>query len=198
MSLLVKICGLRDPDDVTIAVEAGADAVGFVFFEGSARNTTPEAASAACANLPPGKKRVAVMLHPSNEEWQKVLRGFGPDVLQTDAEDFEALDVPYDVECWPVIREGRLPATFPATYLYEGAKSGAGETVDWADAATVAAANNMILAGGLSPENVAEAIRNVRPYGVDVSSGVESAPGRKDAQKIRNFVSAARAAEKTL
>ena len=198
MSLLVKICGLRDANDVAAAVDAGADAVGFVFFEGSVRNITPEAATAACANLPPGKKRVAVMLHPSNEEWQRVLRGFEPDVLQTDIEDFEALDVPYGVESWPVIREGRLPATFPETYLYEGAKSGAGETVDWSDAADVALSNDMILAGGLSAENVAEAVRNVRPYGVDVSSGVESAPGRKDAEKIHDFVSAARAAERNL
>ncbi len=198
MSLFVKICGLRDASDVTAAVDAGADAVGFVFFEGSVRNTTPEAATAACANLSSGTKRVAVMLHPSNEEWQKVLRGFEPDVLQTDIEDFDALDVPYGVECWPVIREGREPATFPATYLYEGAKSGAGETVDWSDAAKVALNNDMILAGGLAPENVAEAVRNVRPYGVDVSSGVELAPGRKDAQKIHDFVHAARAAERYL
>ena len=192
----MKICGLRDADDVAAAVDAGADAVGFVFFERSVRNTTPEAATAACASVPSGIKRVAVMLHPSNEEWQKVLRGFDPDVLQTDIEDFDALDVPYGVECWPVIREGCLPATFPATYLYEGAKSGAGETVDWSDAAKVALNNDMILAGGLAPGNVAEAIRNVRPYGVDVSSGVESAPGRKDAQKIHDFVNAARAAER--
>lgn len=198
MSLLVKICGLRDADDVAAAVDAGADAVGFVFWEGSVRNITPGAARAACAQLPADRKRVAVMLHPSNDDWQKVLRGFEPDVLQTDLEDFDDLDVPYNVERWPVVREGKLPATMPATFLYEGAKSGAGETVDWSKATEIASGANMILAGGLSVENVAGAIRNVRPYGVDVSSGVESAPGRKDAQKINDFVSAARAAEKYL
>ena len=143
------------------------------------------------------------MLHPTNEEWQAVLRDFSPDVLQTDAEDFAGLDVPDTVECWPVYREGnKVTGTFrvsqkvTGTYLYEGAKSGQGETVDWSRAAEIAQRGNMILAGGLGAHNVAEAIATVRPFGVDVSSAVESAPGEKDPQMIREFVTAARAAEK--
>jgi len=80
------------------------------------------------------------------------------------------------------------------TYLYEGGQSGRGETVDWARAAELAKIGDMILAGGLGIENVAQAIATVRPYGVDVSSGVESAPGEKDSRKIREFISAAKAA----
>ena len=84
------------------------------------------------------------------------------------------------------------------TYLYEGARSGAGETADWIAAAKVAKRGRMILAGGLGVDNVGEAIRTVRPFGVDVSSGLESAPGQKDSRSIRDFIKAAKAAGKSL
>lgn len=196
MNLLVKICGLKNERDASVAVEAGADAIGFVFAE-SKRRVTPEQAAAAARNAPAYVKRVAVMLHPDDAAWQRVLDGFRPDVLQTDIEDFDALNVPATIERWPVIREGgtALDGELPATFLYEGAKSGQGETVDWHRAAEVAKRGNMILAGGLASDNVAEAIRLARPYGVDVSSAVESAPGVKSPDKIIEFVHAARAAE---
>lgn len=194
MTLLVKICGLRNAGDAEAAAGAGADAVGFVFAE-SPRRVTPAAARAAAKALPQNVLRVAVMLHPSNDEWQRVLDGFRPDVLQTDLVDFDTLDVPAGVARWPVVRESAPPAVLPDTFLYEGAASGRGETVDWSRAAAIARRGRMILAGGLSPANVAEAVRAVRPYGVDVSSGVESSPGVKDPEQIRKFVKAARAAE---
>ncbi len=199
MSLMVKICGLRNAEDVKAAVDAGADAIGFVFAE-SVRRVSPGEASTACKEIPASVRRVAVMRHPTNEDWLKVFDGFGPDVLQTDIEDFDELDVPYSVERWPVIREGNpaLEGALPAAFLYEGAQSGTGQTVDWGRAASVAARGNMILAGGLSPANVAGAIASVRPTGVDVSSGVESEPGRKSAELIHEFVEAARAAERDL
>ena len=81
-------------------------------------------------------------------------------------------------------------------FVYEGAASGVGETVDWDRAALVSGQGRMILAGGLGAENVAQAIRQARPWGVDVSSGIESQPGKKDLGKIREFISAVRAAEK--
>jgi phosphoribosylanthranilate isomerase len=202
--MFVKICGLTNELHVQVAVEAGADAVGFVFAE-SVRRVEPLQAARIASLVPESVKRVAVMLHPSNEEWQAVLRDFAPDVLQTDAADFDSLDVPASVECWPVYREGnRVTDTFrvdpkvSVTYLYEGARSGSGETVDWSRAAELARDGNMILAGGLSVMNVAQAISIVRPFGVDVSSAVESAPGEKDSQLIREFISAAKAAEKNL
>ena len=202
--MFVKICGLTNELHVQVAVEGGADAVGFVFAD-SVRRVEPLQAARIASLVPETVKRVAVMLHPSNEEWQAVLRDFAPDVLQTDAADFESLEVPASVECWPVYREGnKVTDTFRAalkvsvTYLYEGARSGSGETVDWSQAAELARTGNMILAGGLSVTNVAEAISIVRPFGVDVSSAVESAPGEKDSQLIRDFISAAKAAEKNL
>lgn len=208
--MFVKICGLTNELHVQVAVEAGADAVGFVFAD-SVRRVDPLQAARIASLVPETVKRVAVMLHPSNEEWQAVFRDFAPDVLQTDVADFQNLDVPNSVESWPVYREGNtVPDTvlpggnrvsgtvFSGTYLYEGARSGSGETVDWSRAAELAKVGNMILAGGLSVGNVAEAISIVRPFGVDVSSAVESAPGEKDSQLIREFIIAAKAAENML
>lgn len=198
MSLMVKICGLRTAADVGAAVDAGANAAGFVFAD-SVRRVSPDDAADAAAALPDDVLRVAVMKHPSNTEWQAVLEAFGPDVLQTDAEDYAELDVPESVRRWPVYREGKIvdTASMPAEFLYEGPQSGAGATVDWARAAVVARGGRMLLAGGLSPGNVAAAISAVRPWGVDVSSGVESAPGVKDPLKIHEFIKAARAAEQS-
>jgi phosphoribosylanthranilate isomerase len=196
---MVKVCGLREMRDVDAAVAAGADSVGFVFAD-SVRCVSPQVAMAACENLPLKVLRVAVMRHPTDDEWQEVLDGFEPDVLQTDYIDYASLDVPEHVERWPVYRES-LQLDFselPDTYLYEGVQSGSGETVNWQRAAMVARHGRMILAGGLNASNVAEAISTVRPYGVDVSSAVESKPGVKDAQKIAEFVQAVRAAEKSL
>ena len=197
MSVLVKICGIKEERHVNAAIDAGADALGFVFAK-SPREVTPSDAASISANVPAHILRVAVMLHPTNEEWQKVLSGFSPDVLQTDAEDFASLDVPDSVRKWPVFREGGEDPAAGDTYVFEGKKSGHGETVDWSRAATIAEDGRMILAGGLFADNVAEAIATVRPLGVDVSSGVESAPGQKDIQLIKKFVSAAKAAEKSL
>lgn len=196
MSLFVKICGLRDAADVTAAVNAGADAVGFVFTE-SVRQVRPaqaKRAAAATADV----RRVAVLRHPSNALCQQVIDEFAPDVIQTDAEDFATLDIPGHIECWPVIREGAAQISTTGVYLYEGPKSGSGERVDWTRAAEIARLGRMLLAGGLAEDNVREAIRTVRPWGVDVSSGVESLPGYKDHDLIKRFISAVRAAEKEL
>ena len=197
MSAFIKICGLRDAGDVQAATDAGANAVGFVFAE-SVRRVTPTQAKAATEGLPSGVRKVAVMRHPSNEECAAMLDEFKPDVVQTDAEDFATLEIPAHIECWPVIREGRSSVEAPDVYLYEGARSGSGETVDWSRAAEVAQHGRMILAGGLAEDNVREAIQTVRPWGVDVSSGVESLPGNKDHELIRRFISAVRAAEKEI
>lgn len=197
MTLLVKICGLSQVEHVDAAIDAGADALGFVFAK-SVREVTPQQAARLTASVPSSVKRVAVMLHPSNEDWQQVLKTFSPDVLQSDADDFSMLDVPTSIERWPVYREGGIKPSADIPYVFEGPKSGQGETVDWSQAARLAVHGNMILAGGLGATNVAEAIATVRPYGVDVSSAVESAPGRKDSNLIRAFISAARAAEKNL
>ncbi len=196
MSVFVKVCGLRDAESVAAAAEAGADAVGFVF-AASPRRVSPAEACDAARDLPARVQRVAVMRHPSNEEWQSVVAEFAPDVLQTDAEDFAALEIPDNVVRWPVLRQqsGAAQGQLPDVFVYEGADSGTGRTIDWSEARQVAARGRMILAGGLNPDNVAAAIREVRPWGVDASSGLESGPGIKDVELIKRFIGAARAAE---
>ena len=194
MSLLIKVCGLRDPLAIAAAVDAGVNAVGFVFTE-SVRKIEPAAAAELADALPSTVRRVAVMRHPSVECWQEVLEVFRPQIAQTDAADFEYLDVPPSIETWPVFREGESLEALPSRFVYEGGKSGSGQTVDWNRAAEVARRGEMILAGGLKPENIAAAVKIVRPFGVDVSSGIESAPGVKDVNRIRAFIEAARAAE---
>ena len=200
--MFVKICGLSSEEHVRAAIAAGADAVGFVFAD-SVRKVDPAHAAAITKSVPVTVKKVAVMLHPSNDEWHTVLQDFVPDVLQTDADDFADLDVSAAVERWPVYRDSNMVTgtelnKVTGTYLYEGARSGSGETVDWAAAALVAKRGNMILAGGLSVANVAEAITTVSPFGVDVSSAVEVASGEKDTGLIREFINAAKAAGKNL
>ena len=193
--MFIKVCGLSTPDDVAAAVAGGADALGFVFAD-SPRQVTPERARALCGSLGRPVIRVAVMLHPSAVEWARVRDVFEPDWLQTDAEDFATLGR-VNCETLPVYRNAGLSAgRLPGRILFEGAQSGHGERADWPGAARVAACTRVILAGGLDCGNVVEAIETVRPWGVDVSSGVERARGVKDPRKIREFIARVRAAER--
>ncbi|MEL7451351.1 MAG: phosphoribosylanthranilate isomerase [Pseudomonadota bacterium] len=191
--LAVKICGLTSPEAVAAAVDAGADAVGFVFSP-SPRQVSIEQANELAKGLPKGVARVAVMRHPPPDFAAQVVQHFRPDWVQTDQEDFETFAMTPEARALPVLREGAVPDKLPEWFLYEGAASGAGTTVDWDGARALAQRGRLMLAGGLSPDNVAEAVTQVRPWGVDVSSGVESAPGIKDVGLVRRFVEAARAA----
>jgi len=200
VTLLVKICGFGDEETLQAAVDAGVDAVGFVFYEKSPRNLTPERAARLAGIVPNTVLRVAVTLHPEAALWNEVADALRPDVLQTDIKDFDYLDVDSGITRWPVLREGSasLQQRLPETFVYEGTRSGQGQTVDWNSAAAIARQGDMILAGGLTTANVAGAIRTVRPFGVDVSSAVESEPGKKDIGLITEFVSVARAAGLTM
>jgi phosphoribosylanthranilate isomerase len=193
-SLFIKICGMTTPEAVQAALDCGADAIGFVFAP-SVRNVTPQRARELAA---PARHRlacVAVTRHPDRAALDAILRDFKPDMLQTDIEDINALELPHSLSVLPVMRPGEQPAcALPRRVLFEGPVSGSGQTTDWDEAAALARRVEVILAGGLSPGNVAAAIRHVRPFGVDVSSGVEQSPGRKSTQKIAQFVAAARAA----
>lgn len=189
----VKVCGMTTELAVHTAVSAGVDAVGFVFAP-SRRQVTAAQARQLSKAVPGHIARVAVLLHPSQALVDEVLQVFKPDVLQTDWQDFATLRLPDAVRRLPVLRAGStLPADLPQRFLFEGPVSGTGATADWQRAAQVARQGELILAGGLMPGNVAAAIAAVRPFGVDVSSGVESTPGVKDPQKIIEFVQAARA-----
>jgi phosphoribosylanthranilate isomerase len=195
MSVRIKICGLTDAAGVNAAVAAGVDAVGFVFFEKSPRNLNIGQAIELAALVPDQILTVAVMLHPEAAFCDAVLAGLSPDIVQTDASDFAYLNVPGHIERWEVLRESGVDdqTRLPKRFVYEGDSSGQGDKVDWQNAARISAQGEMILAGGLDATNVADAIREVRPWAVDISSGVESAPGKKDTQKIDEFVAAVRA-----
>jgi phosphoribosylanthranilate isomerase len=190
----IKVCGMTTSDAVRAALDCRVDAIGFVFAE-SLRQVSAQRASQLAA---PARQRVAcvaVTRHPRREAVHAILREFRPDILQTDLEDLDALDLPRELSVLPVLRSGtRDGCTLPPRFLYEGPVSGSGQTTDWNDAAGLALRAQLILAGGLHPHNVGDALRQVRPFGVDVSSGVEVSPGIKSPEKIAQFVAAARAA----
>jgi phosphoribosylanthranilate isomerase len=194
--MFVKICGMNSPEAVEAAVAAGADAIGFVFAE-SPRQVTPEQAKALSANVPAHVVRVAVMRHPHKEQWERVIEVFEPNWLQTDAEDFRWIKLPKTCLALPVYRDSDAPADsdLPDRLLFEGTHSGSGRVADWDEAGGLARVAEVILAGGLTADNVEEAVRFVRPWGIDVSSGVERARGEKDPVLIREFVARVRAIE---
>jgi phosphoribosylanthranilate isomerase len=192
--LFIKICGMTTPEAIDAACLAGADAVGFVFAP-SPRRVTPAEAAKLAARVHSGVLKVAVTQHPEQSLVDAIAGALAPDLLQSDFEDFEALRLPAGTRQLPVLRASReLPAQLPPRLLFEGPASGTGRTSDWDTAARLAGRTQLILAGGLKAVNVAEAIARVRPFGVDVSSGVESKPGVKDRSKIEAFIRAARKA----
>jgi phosphoribosylanthranilate isomerase len=193
----IKICGMTTPAAVTAALEAGVDAIGFVFAE-SVRQLTPAAAARLAAPARGRVACVAVTRHPSQRALDEIIAIFGPDALQTDAADLTRLRVPAELQTLPVLRGNPPAGALPARVLFEGLASGTGQTCDWESARGVARRTELILAGGLNPANVAAAIVDVRPFGVDVSSGVESRPGIKDPAAIARFAQAARTVQETL
>jgi phosphoribosylanthranilate isomerase len=191
--LFIKVCGMTTPEAVTTALDCEVDAIGFVFANSVRRVSTQRANELAA----PARHRVAcvaVTRHPAREEVAVILRDFKPDILQTDIDDLDQLDLPHTLSVLPVMRAGPAPAcALPRRVLFEGPVSGSGQTTDWQQAAELARRAEVILAGGLHAANIGDAIRQVRPFGVDVSSGVERSPGIKSIQKIEQFVAAARA-----
>lgn len=192
----LKICGMTSAAAVGAALEAKVDAIGFVF----APSVRLLSAAVATALAAPARGRVccvAVTLHPTQAAVDDILANFRPDVLQSDAADFAALTLPATLERLPVVRQDALPATLPARLLFEGPRSGSGACSDWQQARQLAMRTQLVLAGGLSAANVAAAIAAVQPFGVDVSSGVESRPGVKEPAEILRFAACVRAAAHT-
>ncbi|HUF14940.1 MAG TPA: phosphoribosylanthranilate isomerase [Acidimicrobiia bacterium] len=182
---------MTDRKTAQVCVEAGVKALGFVFADSPRRLSAAQAESIS-ASLPPGVLRVAVFRRPSQEEVANALEGFTPDLVQADHEAVLSLR---GVSTLPVYREHDHSAPGGGRFLFEGPVSGVGRGVDLARAEEMARLGEMVLAGGLRPDNVGRAITRVRPFGVDVSSGVESSPGEKSPELIRAFVAAVRAAE---
>ena len=190
----LKICGMTDQAAVDAALAAGVDALGFVFSP-SVRRLEPAQAVQLAARARGRVAVIAVTLHPPQALVDEIVRVFSPDALQADQSDFERLRLPLTLARLPVLRvDVAAGSVLPTRLLFEGARSGSGEAADWQVAARLALRCELILAGGLTAHNVGAALRAVRPYGVDVSSGVESSAGRKSAQKIAEFVAAARVA----
>jgi phosphoribosylanthranilate isomerase len=196
--LWLKICGLTDEASVSAALQAGVDAIGFVFSP-SPRQIQPAQAAHLAATARGRALCIAVTRHPKQALLDEIVRDFKPDGWQTDINDLSVLRVPRQLPILPVLRSGS-PAleSPPRRFLFEGPVSGQGVSADWAEAARLAAAAQLILAGGLAVDNVATAIAAVRPFGVDVSSGVEAQPGRKSPALIAAFVAAARLAHARL
>lgn len=203
MPLRIKICGITNAADAIAAVEAGADALGFMFYERSKRYVTPDAVAEIVAELPPFVMRVGVFVDPPLEIVNQTASTCGLTALQFHGAESPEFCAQFGLPVIKAFRVGdassleQLPTYQTSAWLLDsavpGQLGGTGETLDWELArAAVKLGRPVILAGGLTPENVVQAVRQVRPYGVDVSSGVESAPGRKDHKLVKLFLRAAR------
>lgn len=210
MRTKVKICGLTRLPDALAAVEAGADALGFMFFAGSKRNIAPATAAQIIRALPPFVAKVGVFVNASAETVRATIAECGLDTLQFHGEEtpefcrqFAPLKVVkafriQNADSLKPLPEYAVDAWLLDSYV-AGQRGGTGEKFNWDLAAQAKELGRpVILAGGLTPENVADAVQQVWPYGVDVSSGVESAPGQKDAGLVRRFVEIVREMEQEL
>lgn len=205
--IFVKLCGITSVADAALAVEAGADAVGFVFWPMSSRRVEAEKAAAISRTLPPFMLRVGVFVDAPAEEMSRVADRVGLDLLQLHGDEppealgglarraLKAVRVGKGFKAEEALRYGEaagllVDTRLPGETMMPG---GTGVPFDWTLVRGVREhATFLMLAGGLSPDNVAEALTAVRPDAVDVSSGVESLPGRKDPAKVRAFVRAVR------
>jgi phosphoribosylanthranilate isomerase len=192
--MFVKICGITRAVDADVAVEAGANALGFIFWPNSPRFVDPYSARAIAGTLPPFVVPVGVFVNQPVEYVKGVAALVGLGAVQLHGDE----DAAYLARVrQPVIKavsvsdaSDQLDQWSPRTMLLLDvrdpvARGGTGRTIDWAAAASIAKRRRSLLAGGLTPDNVAEAITLVQPYGIDVSSGVERSPGVKDPARIR-------------
>lgn len=199
MRTRIKICGITRPEDARIAVESGADAIGLVFYAPSPRNLDPEQARAIVAALPPFVTAVGLFVDPTRDQVEAVLRRCPLGLLQFHGDEAPAFCGGFGL---PYIKAARVRADVDLVqYLspYHAAQGwlldayhdqlygGTGESFDW-KLIPQDLARPVILSGGLAPDNVGAAVRQVRPWAVDVSSGVEASKGIKDAAKIAAFI----------
>lgn len=203
MPVYVKLCGLTGPADIAAANEAAPDAVGFVFWPRSVRFVQVEHVAQWVRDLRPGLDRVGVFVNAPADEIRRTVETAGLTIVQLHGEESPAFAAALGVRVWkaiPVAAASPGAAAWPAEAIVldngtTDQPGGTGRVADWARAAAFvrAYAGRVVLAGGLTPDNVAEAVRAVSPWGVDASSGVESAPGRKDPARMKDFVQRCRA-----
>jgi phosphoribosylanthranilate isomerase len=197
--MFLKICGLTNEADAAHAAATGATALGVVFAPSSPRCVSPDRARDIVAAVPASVPVVGVFVNAPLEDIVAVVAHTGIRIVQLHGDEPEqyaaSLKVPLlraagvnmELEAWPT-------ATLLLDAVSASERGGTGRRVDWTQAAAIARRRKTVLAGGLTPDNVAEAIATVRPFGVDVSSGVETSPGRKDADKVSRFLEAAKKA----
>ena len=202
----VKICGITNAEDAAAAVEAGADALGFVFYRKSPRYIEPALARQIIMTLPPLVVSVGVFVSEDQQVVRSIMDDCGLALAQLHGDEsaiyckelgrtvLKALRVK-DRSTFLALAEFRGRAGvrgFILDAFSDQAYGGTGQVIDWQLAAEAAKVASILLAGGLTPDNVEKAIQTVRPYGVDVSSGVERSPGKKDHEKVRAFIRAAK------
>ncbi len=195
----VKICGITNPEDAQTAVEAGADALGFVFYKESPRHIFPEEAARIINLLPPFVQAVGLFVNEEAETVNRISRLCRLGLVQLHGDESPDYCSLIEARIMKAFRVRSLTCLDPiAGYRLSGCLldafspsfyGGTGTSFNWEIAReAVLRGHRIVLAGGLSPANVAEAIQQVHPWGVDVSSGVESAPGKKDTDKLREFI----------
>lgn len=199
----VKICGLTNLDDARAALDYGADYIGFVLYPGSPRAITPAQVVRILDKLDRPARAIGLFVNSSRVEVEVLAGDCGFYAIQLHGDEAAADFADFDVPIWRAVKfSGKnivpRPEEWPvARYLVDsnvpGKYGGTGEMADWKTAAKFATKHPIMLAGGLTPENVADALNIVKPLGVDVSSGVESEPGRKDHSRMRAFLDAAKA-----
>jgi phosphoribosylanthranilate isomerase len=205
----VKICGITNLKDARQAVKAGADFLGFNFYSRSPRFVTPRTARRILQRLPKRIASVGVFVNEREGRMLKIARQVGLDYIQLHGEESPA-DIAQLARNLPVIKAVRVRESFRATelarykrvsaFLLDGfdrrRRGGSGRTFLWNIALRAKRAGHIFLAGGLTPENVTQAIRSARPYAVDVCSGVEAKPGKKDPALVLNFMRAVRSSRR--
>jgi phosphoribosylanthranilate isomerase len=203
MQVKVKICGITNIDDAMAAVEFGADALGFVFFEGSPRRISHNDATAIIKKLPSFITPVGVFVDETSEKIEKIAALTGIDVIQLHGDEppdmcyflrrmIKAIRVKSLESLDPLVHYKDRVSAFLLDTFSPDVFGGSGQIFNWDIAAYAKQFGRIILAGGLTPDNVAEATEHVRPYGVDVSSGVESGKGKKDHAKMKLFIERAK------
>ena len=198
-----KICRVTNRDDALCAIDHGADALGFNFYEKSLRYIAPEKAGEIVFDLPPFVTPVGIFVNASEREIDIAVKLAGLRAIQLHGDEPPEACLGHAVPVIRALRVGRgfdvqalgsyLVNTFLLDTEKEGSYGGTGETFDWTKAVAAKVYGRIILAGGLNPDNVQEAIEQVGPYAVDTSSGVEAEPGKKDHKKVRDFLARVKA-----